>query len=111
MQVGNSLYSRVAFTETPEVEGRQDQCCDVTSDITLIKLLRFLNKSKGGTPKMGHNPKIRYNASVDADAPNQSLTISVNDPLGHVYTKHQRQCSEISVMMLTILFSLNNGVT
>ena len=55
MQVGNSLYSRVAFTETPKFE-RQRQRYDVTSDITLIKLLGFLNKSKRGTPKMGAIP-------------------------------------------------------
>ena len=55
MQVGNSLYSRVAFTETPKFE-RQRQRYDVTSDITLIKLLEFRNKSKRGTPKMGAIP-------------------------------------------------------
>ena len=63
MQVGNSLYSRVAFTETPKFE-RQRQRYDVTSDITLImiKLLGFLNKSKQGTPKMGAIPdnQIRW---------------------------------------------------
>ena len=35
---------------------RQDQCCNVTSDIALIKLLRFLNKPSESLQKLVATP-------------------------------------------------------
>ena len=59
----------------------QCQYCNVASDITLIKLLKFLNKpiqllQNGLQPQL-----IRYDVSIDADASNQSLTLGINGPL------------------------------
>ena len=56
------------------------QYCDVACGITLIKLHSFLvnqvNRSKNGLqPKL-----IRYDTSVGAHTPNQSLMLSVNKP-------------------------------
>ena len=47
---------------------RHRQCCDVASDI-------FSHQIDGLQPHL-----IRYDASVDADTPNQLLTLSVNEP-------------------------------
>ena len=47
----------------------------------VIQLLRLLNKPKNSYSKNGLQPQwIQHNASVDADAPNQSLTPIVNRP-------------------------------
>ena len=54
------------------------QCCDVASDIDLVKLLKFLI-IEVSDPKNGlRRQSIRYDTSIDTDAPNQSLTLSVN---------------------------------
>ena len=59
---------------------RQGQCCNVSSDIALIKLLRFLvnqaSRSKNGL--QAH--LITYDARVDDDTSNQSLMLYVNWP-------------------------------
>ena len=56
------------------------QYCDVTSDIALIKSLRFLINQESHS-KNGLQPKlVRYDARFDTDAQNQSLTLIVNGP-------------------------------
>ena len=56
----------------------QRQYCEVASDITVIKLLKFLTNQRSRS-KNGLQPQlITYDASVDADAPNQPLMLSVN---------------------------------
>ena len=54
----------------------QCQFCNVASDITLIKLLRFLNKSGESLQQWVATP-IDQMCCVDADAPNQSLMLNV----------------------------------
>ena len=49
------------------------QCYDVASDIALIELPKFLNKPSELQPQL-----TRYDASVDADPPIQSLTFTDN---------------------------------
>ena len=61
--------------EGPIYTERQCQCCDVT--VTLIELLRFLNK-QASRSKNGLQPElVRYDTTVNVDARNQSLTLSV----------------------------------
>ena len=64
----------------PVYTERQCQCCNVSSDIALIKLLDIL-MNEVSCSKNGLRPQlIRYNASVDTDAPNQSFLLNVNGP-------------------------------
>ena len=65
----------------PVYTERQRQCCYVTSNITLIKLLRFLSKPSDSLQKWVATQLIIYDASVDANAPNQSLAFCANGPL------------------------------
>ena len=46
----SNLFQGPVYTE------RQRQCCNVTSDIALVELLRFLNKSSELLQKMGCKP-------------------------------------------------------
>ena len=48
---------------------------------TLIKLLRFLSKPSDSLQKWVATQLIIYDASVDADTPNQSLAFCANGPL------------------------------
>ena len=55
----------------------QCQCCDVAGNMALIKLLRFLNKPNESLKNVFQPEMIRFDASVVANTPNQSLTLSV----------------------------------
>ena len=70
---------RETTQETVNTE-RQPQCCHVASNITLIKLLRFFSKPSKLLQKWVafQLQLVIYGASIDADAPNQSLTFNVN---------------------------------
>ena len=58
----------------------QRQYCDVASDIAVIKLLKFVT-NQTSYPEDGLQPRlITYDASIDTEAPNQSLILSVNRP-------------------------------
>ena len=47
---------------------------------SLIKLLRFLNKPNESLKNVFQPEMIRFDASVVANTPNQSLTLSVSGP-------------------------------
>ena len=58
----------------------QRQCRDVAGDIARIKWFRLL-PNQASCSKNGVQPQlIRCDTSIDADSPNQSLTLSVNEP-------------------------------
>ena len=59
----------------------ENECYDVANDTALVKLIGFL-KSQESHSKNGLQPQLmRYDASIDADGPNQSMTLSLDGPL------------------------------
>ena len=87
----------------PVYSERQCQCCDVFSNIDVIKLLKFLTILIKSLQKWLQHQLIRYDTSVDADAP-KSIIDCVKGPFWPVYTKCQCQHCNNSAMTLVILF-------
>ena len=76
MLANMTVTKQVAFG--PVYTECKRQGCDVARDITQIKFLRFINKPSELLWKWVVTPIDQiYAASIDIDAPNQSLTFSV----------------------------------
>ena len=71
-----TLRNEVWYLLGPICTKRKRQCCNVASQVTLIKIVRGESLQKGLLPQL-----IKCDASVDADAPNQSMTLDSNGPL------------------------------
>ena len=55
--------------------------CDIIDNVTVIKLIRFLNKVSQSVKILVASPIDQiYDESVDTDTANQSLTLRVNRP-------------------------------
>ena len=72
-----ALQFKCIFCKGPFTQSVGD---NVASDIALIKLLRFLNKPSESLQCWLQPQLIRYDTTIDADAPNHSLALSVNGP-------------------------------